>query len=183
MSFGLPETNAAIQAAIESAEAMGVIIFAAASNYGGNTSRAFPASVDKVLCIHAADGYGNPSGINPSVRRWCENISTLGVAIRSFCEYDVYLDGTSYSTPVAAAIAANVLRFVRDETKAGNLTEYQRKQAFSRGGMRNILLAMSEARFGGGYDYVVPWRKMWHDHVTAQDVVTKIKEALRGHIY
>ena len=178
MSFRLPKPNRAIQTAIERAETAGVIIFAAASNYGGNTGRGFPANTDRVLCIHAADGHGEKSGMNPSVKMWSENISTLGVAIQSSLEDDVYLEGTSYSTPVAAGIAANILRFVQHSAQDHKLSEDQCMEAFSRTGMRNILLAMSEPR--DGYDYVTPWRKMWHEDATDEDVVTKIKEALRG---
>ncbi|CAG2005085.1 unnamed protein product [Fusarium graminearum] len=173
MSFGLSEDNDAIENAIGKAENDGVIIFAAASNYGGNARRAFPARMDKVLCVHASDGNGNKSGLDPSPKIDRENFSTLGVAIESIWEDDVYLSGTSYSTPVAADFAANVLRYVQH---CCGLEEKYRKRAFSRVGMKNILLAMSD--FRDGYHYVTPWRKMWDGDV-AVDVAAKIKQALK----
>lgn len=177
MSFAFPDNQPAIKKAIENAENDGSVFFAAASNYGGNTSRLFPAKLDKVLCIHASDGHGNKSGMDPSPKMYSENISTLGVAIPSIWKDGVYLSGTSYSTPVAAGIAANVLRFVQHVADAGMLTQEQRNEAFSRTGIKNIMLAMSEPR--DQYQYVTPWRRMWNKDAMIPDVVTKIKEALK----
>lgn len=175
MSFGMSEDDDAIESAIGKAENDGVIIFAAASNYGGNANRAFPARMDKVLCIHASDGNGNKGEVNPSPKRDCDNFSTLGVAIESIWEHGVYLSGTSYSTPVAAGFAANVLQYIRH---CPGLSTKDIKKASSRVGMKSILFAMSESR--DQYNYVTPWRRMWHDGDTIDDVTLKIKEALRN---
>lgn len=81
MSFGLfkwdSQVNDTIQEAIHHA-----ILFAAASNGGGNGHRTFPATHHGVLCIHASDGHGNDSGgMNPSTESFRESWTTLGVAI------------------------------------------------------------------------------------------------------
>lgn len=174
MSFGLSEDNAAIERTIEKAENHGVIFFAAASNYGGNTRRAFPARMDRVLCIHASDGYGNKSGQDPAPIGDRVNLSTLGVAIESVWETGVYLSGTSYSTPIAAGIAANILRYVQN---CSELTEKYRVKAFRLVGMRNIFQAMSVDI--DNYHYVAPWRRMWDPDSTDDDVTSKIKQALK----
>ncbi|KAK2608930.1 hypothetical protein QQS21_002506 [Conoideocrella luteorostrata] len=174
MSFGLSEDNAAIELAIEKAENHGIIFFAAASNYGGNTRRAFPARMDRVLCIHASDGYGNKSGQDPAPIGDRVNLSTLGVAIESVWESGVYLSGTSYSTPIAAGIAANILRYVQT---CSELTEKYRLKAFRLVGMRNILKAMSVDI--DNYHYIAPWRRMWDPDSTDEDVTLKIKQALK----
>jgi subtilisin family serine protease len=181
MSFGLAEKNDAIKDAIEKAEYNGVIMFAAASNYGGNTGRAFPARLEHVLCVHASDGNGTTSGMDPSPKMGRDNFSTLGVAIPSVTENGVYLSGTSYSTPVAAGIAANILRFVQHLTDTGELAEEYRKEAFRRIGMKNILLAMSNSR--DGYHYIAPWWKMWDKTSTQQRVAWMIMEALKEDMY
>lgn len=181
MSFGLTGDNDAISHAIERAEGEGVIMFAAASNYGGNTGRAFPARLEQVLCIHASDGNGNKSGMDPSPRAGRENLSTLGVAIPSVTEKETYLSGTSYSTPVAAGIAANILRFIQNLADTNMLAEKYRIKAFSRTGMRNILLAMSNDR--DGYRYIAPWWNMWDNVPTKQKVAWKIEEALDRGMY
>lgn len=177
MSFAFLSHQQTIKETIQRAENDGVIFLAAASNYGGNCGRAFPAKLDEVICIHASDGFGNSSGMDPSPKKFSENFSTLGVAIRSISQEGIYLSGTSYSTPMAAGIVANVLRFIEHATSGGMLTEEQRNEAFSRTGMRKILLAMSENR--DGYQFVIPWRKMWSKGSKTQNIVTKIEEALK----
>src|SRR3569833_636015 len=97
MSFGLDRDHGAVKAAVSKAEYDGVVILAAASNYGGNKPRAFPARMDKVICVHASDGNGYPSGMDPFPRASQTNFTTLGVAIPSISATDVYLSGTSYS--------------------------------------------------------------------------------------
>ncbi|KAH7020205.1 peptidase S8/S53 domain-containing protein [Ilyonectria destructans] len=72
-----------IEDAISKAEAEGIIVFAAASSDEANKPRAFPASMDKVLAIHATDGNGNPCKGNPDPVKHCANISTLGESIAS----------------------------------------------------------------------------------------------------
>lgn len=74
-------------------------------------------------------------------------------------------------------MAANILRFVQHVTNEGLLTEEQRDEAFTRMGVRHILLAMSEVR--DSYNYVTPWRRMWNVGAGVADVVSKIKEALK----
>ncbi|PMD46968.1 subtilisin-like protein [Hyaloscypha variabilis F] len=178
MSFAFLNDQPIIKEAIKNAEKEGVIFFAAASNYGGNTPRLFPAKLhDRVLCIHASDGAGNKSGMDPTPKPFSENLSTLGVAIPSISEPGVFVSGTSYSTPVMVGMAANILRFVQHVTNEGLLTEEQRIEAFTRMGVRNILLAMSDVR--DKYNYVTPWRKMWNVGAGVGDVVSKIKEALK----
>ena len=181
MSFGLARENDDISHAIEEAEYNGAIMFAAASNYGGNTGIAFPARSEKVLCIHASDGNGNKSGMDPSPRMGRENFSTLGVAIPSVTEKGIYLSGTSYSTPVAVGIAANILRLVQNLADTNKLAENQLMRAFSRTGMKNILLTMSNKR--DGYHYVAPWWGMWNNVSTKEQIAWKIEEALDRDMY
>ena len=149
MSFAFSSDQTDIKQAIEDAENNGVIFFAAASNYGGHSGRKFPAKLDKVLCLHASDGNGNKSGMDPSPKPLSENLTTLGVAIPSIWEKGVYLAGTSYSTPVAVGIAANVLRFIEHVAKEDLLTEEQRNEAFSRTGMRKILVRIQRMELSG----------------------------------
>lgn len=177
MSFGLARNHDAVEAAIFKAEHEGVIVIAAASNYGGNKSRAFPARMDKVICVHASDGNGYPSGMDPFPHANGTNLTTLGVAIPSITSADVYLSGTSYSCPIAAGIAANILRFVQHLFDGDKLTPELRDEAFSRAGMMRVLAAMADSN--GGYDYVAPWRKMWTPSSTVDDVACRIKDALK----
>ena len=133
--------------------------------------------MDKVICVHASDGNGNKSGLDPSPKTGRENFSTLGVAIESVWNDGGYLAGTSYSTPVAVGFAANVLQYVQHSRE---LEEKHRKRVFSRVGMRNILLAMSDLR--DEYHYITPWRWMW-DSDGSIEVAFKIKQALKDDKY
>lgn len=178
MSLSVSSEDDTIRQVIGDAENKGVIIFAAASNDGGNTGVAFPARMDKVLCIHASDGDGNKSERNPSPDDLRENFSTLGVAIESISDEGRYLSGTSYSTPVAAGFGANILRYVQSCYSKSCLTKEHRNKAFSRMGMRNIMLAMADKR--DGYRYVTPWGKIWDEGTDFGDIPGKIKEALKG---
>lgn len=175
MSFAFLNDHTDIRQAIEDAENDGIIPFAAASNCGGNGSRKFPAKLDKVICLHASDGNGNKSGMDPSPRSCSDNLTTLGVAIPPISG-ESHLTGTSYSTPVAVGIAANVLRFVEHVTRAGFMNGDQRGEAFRRAGMKKILMAMSEDR--DGYRFITPWRKMWAEGSMVEDIAWKIKQAL-----
>jgi subtilisin family serine protease len=119
MSFGLSgwdgEVHDDIQDAIKTS-----VLFAAASNGGGNGERTFPATYSGVFCIHASDGKGNDcGGINPSTESFSDSWTTLGVAI-PFDDQSVCKSGTSYAAPIAAGTIANVfdhLKHLRDHDR------------------------------------------------------------------
>ncbi|KAG7291109.1 hypothetical protein NEMBOFW57_001119 [Staphylotrichum longicolle] len=176
MSFGLSAYHRKLARAIETAEVRGIIVFAAASNYGGNRSPAFPAKMDKVLCIHASygNGSGSGNGVNPPPNRTSENFTTLGVAVPSIWKEGEYRSGTSYAAPVAAGIAANVLQFAQSSR---HVSDEVRKQVFGREGMKQIMLKMS-VLMGDGYDYVSPWATLWKEGATEEGVAYEIGQAL-----
>ncbi|RSM08858.1 hypothetical protein CDV31_007997 [Fusarium ambrosium] len=147
-----------IRKPIEDAERQGIIILAAASNDGANLPRAFPARMDRVLAIHATDGHGNPSGFNPSPLDRDVNFSTLGAHIPSpLLGAPRFLDaGTSFSTAIAAGMAANILTLVenvRDESKGDDTQWYLANRMV---GMKAIFKGFSVVR--DGYDYLSPWK-------------------------
>ncbi|KAB5536167.1 hypothetical protein GE09DRAFT_1141615 [Coniochaeta sp. 2T2.1] len=180
MSFCLPRNprNEKVRRKIEEATSNGVIFVAAASNYGNNESRGFPAKLWQVICVHAVDGNGDKSGLNPAPKSRAKNFGSLGVAIKSEWDADeVYLEGTSYATPVVTGMISNVLRFVQYAWERGFLAEEYYKEAFSSRGMSNILGEMAELT-SDGYDFIRPKWKIWGETDTVQDVVTKIKSAV-----
>lgn len=158
MSFGFENENEAIDEAIDRAFKADKLIFAAASNEGGNKRRSRLGRSPSVICVHACDGKGNKGGMSPSPLRRKENFATLGVAVKSRWKgKTVYKSGTSFATPMAAAIAANVLEFANFKC---NLSIKHRKLLYSRSGMAKLFEAISEER--DGYDYVQPGR-LWDD--------------------
>lgn len=146
------EDNVENREAINKAEAQGIIILAAASNKGANAPRAFPARMDNVIAIHATDGMGNPCGFNPNPWPKVFNLSTLGTDIPSPLEDDKFVPkGTSYSTPIAAGMAANILTLVESFHGPDNddLTQYR---AHRREGMQAMFESFAGLR--GSYDYI-----------------------------
>ncbi|RSL42208.1 hypothetical protein CEP53_012317 [Fusarium sp. AF-6] len=147
-----------IRTPIEDAERQGIIILAAASNDGANLPRAFPACMDRVLAIHATDRHGNPSGFNPTRLPDCVNFSTLGAGIPSPLHVPPrFLEsGTSFSTAIAAGMAANLLTLVEnvpDKSKGDGTQWYLANRVV---GMRAMFKKFSI--FRDGYDYLSPWK-------------------------
>lgn len=171
MSFGYRGSHQEIEDAIDRAIKKDKILIAAASNDGGNKNRARPAEMDDVLCVHACDGRGNDGKMNPSPIRG-DNFTVLGVAIKSKENgREVFKSGTSFATPVAAAIAANILEFANCHC---NLDVMQRRRLHRSAGMRDIFKRLSKIKIQadlqdnnrGGYDYVyLPslWEQLRYD--------------------
>ncbi|UPK95908.1 hypothetical protein LCI18_006843 [Fusarium solani-melongenae] len=175
MSFSIPPTSA-VRKIIKEAEKAGVIMFVAASNNGANTGRSFPATLPTVLCIHATDGKGNKGDMNPEPEDNRENLSTLGVAVPSVWEKSVYLSGTSYATPVAAAMAAVILCFIEAAVAANKMPEEIKEEAFDREGMKSILMSMAVLR--DGYNCIFPWRRFLPPDAEQGVLIARIRNAL-----
>lgn len=161
-----------MQSSIERLVEAGKIIFAAASNGGGNESRAFPASLDGVFCIHVSDGKGNKVGINPAPVS-DDNFSTLGNAIDSkWNGEEVYISGSSFAAHVAAAIAANALEFIRHNLAGKN---DRPKDFYTPRGMKELFRCLSDRI--DGYDYVKPWKKkyMWDNETHPEDTCSALR--------
>ena len=166
LSFGFEEYIPSIEKAIKFAHSKGVITVAAASNSGGNSPIAWPARMDEVLCIFATDSLGNPCKFTPNPDNRSDNFGVLGEEVPSYWPphlkqgLRVRKSGTSTATPIAAAIAAILLDFVR-------LSLYTEPQPFpdremvilrrirSIAGMRAVFRKMADKR--NGYDYLTPW--------------------------
>lgn len=104
----------------------GIMLFASASNDGGGGSRTYPALYPRVLCIHASNYLGENWGYNPGRENETDNFSTVGEHIRPLWDPShtsplesavaskiKYRDGTSFATPVAVAIAAFMIAWIR----------------------------------------------------------------------
>ncbi|ETR96737.1 subtilisin-like protein, partial [Trichoderma reesei RUT C-30] len=173
LSFGLDSNNrnVEIDKAIFNAISDDTIIFAASANNGGNRPRAYPANRRTgVICIHASDGRGNDGGISPSPEPRKSNFSTLGISIESRWKgKKVLKSGTSFATPIAAAIAANMLEFARYKC---SLDEYEHRRLHSYDSIEEVLHLMAEER--QGYHYIMPLR-MW-DGADDTDVAGKLVE-------
>ncbi|KAH8886181.1 subtilisin-like protein [Thozetella sp. PMI_491] len=193
MSFGMVESSqtrddlTAIEDAIKEADAAGMLMFAAASNCGGNGSRTYPASDRHVICVHALDGHGYlAGGINPPVEHFSQdNFGTLGVAIPcSWRKKIVYKSGTSFATPIAAGIAANILDYMDYSLKLGKL-DGKKYQTLRQGyGMKQLFSKfMSTELAGCGYRFVAPWLlwKLDQEEVDDEYIWSKLKVEYKLH--
>jgi hypothetical protein len=156
------------------------IVFVAAGNWGNNFPKPFPAREQGVFCVYATDGQGTPWRSNTSNTRFAvrDPIATLGVAIESFWNGEsVWLSGTSFATPIAAGIAANVLEFAKQKMK---LNQQQIRHISSFRGMRAVLKLMCvEVQ---SLSYLSPWQLQSspHECKTDEDIVEKFKEQIES---
>jgi hypothetical protein len=164
-----------MQPVIERIVASGKLIFAAASNSGGNGKRAYPARERGVFAIHATNDDGSsPTDLNPPRDEFMSNFATLGCRIPSRWDgRDIFITGTSFATPVAVAIAANALEFVQ---QAQDKFRGNPRHFFVYKGMHRLLSCMSNRK--GDYDYVRPWKDDMFDDERHddEDMLKKLQE-------
>jgi hypothetical protein len=145
------------------------LLFAAASNYAGNEDVQWPASHDRVICVHAADGLGNKYTRNVTQEQPWKEFATLGCDVEAFVGpgQQATKSGTSVASPVAAGLAALILGEVL--TKRAEYLSWiqgdlgQQENAYdkkfyrlrTREGMSRVLMSMSTLR--DGYNYLRPW--------------------------
>lgn len=166
MSFGFDEPVPIIEDAINLADREKIVMLAAASNNGGNDDIAWPARLDKVICIHSTDSYGNPSDFTPTECSYSDNFGILGQAVKSSWPphlkqgTEIRKSGSSIATPIAVGIAAIVLDFLRHilSARAHRLPESDAvlfRKVRTTAGMSCIFRLMATKR--RGYDYIAPW--------------------------
>lgn len=143
MSFGSKFRSSRVERAIAHAKERkpsGVLLFAAASNFGKNEPMTYPASDTNVMGVHALDGHGNDSGwTNPSPEGPHDNFGTLGLGIKMIWEGKIiYKSGSSFASPTAAAIAANMIAWLYHMRRRGSLSDAQYNFLRQSEGMRQL---------------------------------------------
>ncbi|CAM1501764.1 Fc.00g037480.m01.CDS01 [Cosmosporella sp. VM-42] len=174
MSFGLDKRDDDLDEIINRAAAAGKILMAAAGNHGNNGPKTFPATNRNVICIHASDGKGKDGRISPQPVGNDDNFMTLGMAVPlTWLSKEVVRSGTSFATPIAAGIAADVLEISR---RTISMTTRQENRLHSSDGMRRIFQLLSPSS-DSGYRYVVPW-SLWTPGRTEGMIRESLLEAL-----
>lgn len=162
MSFGTHEHINAIETAIKYASGKSArpkLFFALASNYGLNEPRTFPATDSRVICVHALDGKGSLDSTNPPRLTAEANYGTLGLGVHLHWRgEDKYRTGTSYATPILAAIIANLLDWLgyHAQDEQSDLTIHQYEHIRKLDQIRKVLeehMSVQE----GNIHYVAPW--------------------------
>jgi len=146
MSFGFPTCNvdgySELEKALKTAYSKDVLLFAAASNNGGQLGRSFPAREPTVISVHSTDANGNRSKFSPTPHRDGTNLATIGEAVESawpvqLCDEDSNPEcvrtksGTSFATPILVGIAAFLLMYARANLpdKASAMKSQKRMEA------------------------------------------------------
>lgn len=188
MSFGVREYNEPMKRAISNALHSQALLFAAASNDGGNFGRAFPAKYPSVFCIHSTDGNGNPSSFNPNADDKDVNFSLLGENVSSHWPLGLAnglgnpvnsMSGTSVATPIAAGLAASILSFVRQQDQyvkvESDLLGPWLKDVHA---MDMVLKVMANETRGGKYNYIRPG-EIFDSGASKEKVYDKIADIKR----
>jgi hypothetical protein len=175
MSFGFEEPFRAISRAV-SDYCDKKVLFAAAANDGGRRDTiAFPARMDRVICVKSCNGDGTPSTFNPwNSKDAGLNFMTLGKDVVSMWRLKDWNEmtalqkrssGTSVATPIAAGIAALVMHFLRQPDELDgkryleeSLDEFEQDP---RDKMKKILIRLS-GEFNGPHGDILrcvqPWK-------------------------
>jgi hypothetical protein len=184
MSFGFQQGMPSIQRAINRAvsDDRNVIVFAAASNDASNSDRAYPASHDRVICVHSADGHGNRSLFNPTAREGSDNFCVVGENVEAAwpkgqTQYPGVrrMSGTSFATPIGVAVAAFMLGFVRQRLP-GHTEWLNPLKSYL--GVRAVFRALSQKR-DSGYLIVNPLHKFSRGEDGITEVLSSISNELR----
>ena len=191
LSFGIEEYSPKIHDAITYAYSKNVVILAAASNYGANPLLpiAYPArQLGIVLCINAADFWGNKAACNPPAATHRDNFSILGESVNSIWPKEIQggspvengdeatgywrrLSGTSVATPIAAAVAASLMQFRTLHPFRGS------KVLESFNGIRQLFARMTpdkDFKESGGFDFIRPWAILDYDWSKSGDRISNI---------
>jgi subtilisin family serine protease len=183
MSFGLLKDHIDMRNAVLEAHAKNILMFAAASNKGGNFHVTYPAKYGEVICIFSTDGLGSDSIFNPTQMGGSGyHLATIGEGVESAWPIDLQdgsklerrMSGTSFATPIAAGVAACVLEFVLMNQKDDDLYE----KLHRRDQMKEVL-AQQLADKRKGWHYIRPW-KLFEKGRPEDMILTLIKSTLEG---
>lgn len=196
MSFGFEKHSRDIHQAVNHAYANGVVMLAAASNDGVNPRIpiAYPArQLGTLICINAADCWGNKAAFNPPAAAHRDNFSILGENVSSTWPENVdggspsvdsghwkRQSGTSVATAIAASVAVSLIQFKKIYEHTFKLQHQQRLESFN--GIRQLFERMTlDNRFlhPGDFDNIRPWEILDYDDRKREDRISgKIAEEL-----
>jgi hypothetical protein len=156
----------------------GTIMLAATNNSGRNENIAYPASDHNVIGIFACNGLGKPADFTAEPPQGDDRyFMTLGEAVESSWPRSLkleddsgsittaYRSGTSFATPIAAGLAANLLDVARYGIKLG---PELMSRLHSLQGMTAALRLMGELD-RNGYRYLAPWRLWKRDEASTEE--------------
>jgi subtilisin family serine protease len=180
MSFGLEEEHGGMQKAIIEAYSKNILMFAAASNEGGNRIVTYPARKEQVICIYATDGKGEPYRSNPTPIGNSYRFATLGEGVKSAWPKGLKkgvapeqrMTGTSFATPIAAGIAACLLEFALVHGMPDNSYSSLRTRQGMQAVFGKLLVDVRKE-----LHYIHPWR-LFSESREPLDILLLMKDTL-----
>ncbi|KAF9769821.1 hypothetical protein IL306_012692 [Fusarium sp. DS 682] len=116
IASGFEKDHFPMRKAIKKATSDGVLVFAAASNYGNIRQVTFPARMQDVICVYCTDGRAKvSSSINPAPQTTkTKNFAILGEGV-SIPPTEERVTGTSVATSIASGLAGRLIDFSRQK--------------------------------------------------------------------
>lgn len=194
MSCGFPSMNLAVKAALGRARAAKIVVFAAMSNNGNNSSgAAWPANQPNVaIGIHSCKQAGmRTSSFTPPPVENSNNFMAVGEGIYAPWPESKgggfrWAEGTSFATPVATAMAAIILSFIRQESCKKEREAADRlfgeDAVLELENMAKVLKAVSVPAADGRYSYVHP-SLLWKDFDASLKGVEDTPQARQSHAW
>jgi hypothetical protein len=163
----------AVREAIVRANAAGILIFAAAANWGNRDPVAYPAANDEVFCVFASDGLNKVPGYNTVARNHAVNFAFLGNDVDVHRNGLNLSSGTSTATALLAGFAAQIIDFSRHSDSIGAVINSPKLR--TRAGMRKLLMQISNKN--EGFHCITPWN-LW-DNPQESHTRARIHESFR----
>lgn len=166
LSFGFARPDREVNDALRLARDRGILIFSAMANHGIYKKAAWPArESNAVIGIHSCVDMGKTSSeFTPRLVQRNSNFMVIGERIIAHWPAAKgggfrAVEGTSFATPVAAAIAALILAFA-NQTRCQKLREESQrkvevKELWRNSGMTRVLEKISE-KSADGYSWIDP---------------------------
>jgi len=174
----LPRKLWGLEDALKRAQQKGILVFAAASNSGNHYPVAWPArDVECAVCVHSCPDFGTtPSNFTPSGNNRTKNFMVVGENLYSYWPSSKgggrrAMGGTSVATPVATAMVALVLAFMRQTVCENNRNDAEKTVRLERlkslSGMSALLEKISR-QVSGDYYWIHP-ELFWKDYHPAPE--------------
>lgn len=148
--------------AIKKAATEGILVFAAASNYGNIRQVTFPARMKDVMCVYCTDGRAKvSSSINPAPQTTkTRNFAILGEDVMVPPSTADLVTGTSVPTCIAAGLAGRLLDFSRHKDAQCRIRCIDNLASIE--GMSAVFSHMAKGADDYRYNCVVPGRLLQH---------------------
>jgi hypothetical protein len=196
LSLGFDDYHSAIHSALREAQRKRILIFAAMANGGVHEDAAWPAKESQLaIGVHSCADLGatsswfTPGPIDDNLNFMVigERIPASGLLAKD--RENCYVEGTSFATPVAVAMAALILAFANQRMCKAPRDECEEKLR-QRGihwdyiwlneGMRRVLKAISMKSRCKGY-LSISHKLLWNDYRDDRDGDGETNEAMRKH--